>query len=49
VLKTAMAQLGHQIAGIMDKNARKQESEPAPAYASAGPASSGQRPVPPRK
>jgi hypothetical protein len=30
VLKTAMAQLGHQVASIMDKNAKVQEKEPKP-------------------
>jgi len=47
VLKTAMAQLGHQVASIMDKNARKQENQPQSAPTATGPRAYAQRTVPP--
>lgn len=47
VLKTAMAQLGHQVASMMDTNAQKQEKEPKPAQSASGPRAYGPRTVPP--
>lgn len=47
VLKTAMAQLGHQVASMMDMNAKKQENEPKGARASSGQRAYGQKATPP--